>query len=64
MLGGFWTLSFTIPDKVQGPYPEENFTAQSLLLYGYEAVKELNESSRFSLVVVFFWSQTFLIWFS
>ena len=35
-------------------HPEENFTAQSLLLYGYGAVKELNESSHFSLVVVFF----------
>ena len=32
---------------------EENFTAQSMLLYGYGAVKELNESSHFSLVVVF-----------
>ena len=44
--------------------PGENFTAQSLLLYGYGAIKELNESSHFSLVVVFFWSQTFLICFS
>ena len=34
--------------------PEENFTAQSLLLHGYGAIKELNESSHFSLVVVFF----------
>ena len=33
--------------------PEENFTAQSLLLYGYGAVKELSESSHFSLVVFF-----------
>ena len=42
--------------KVCGLYsnPEENFTAQSLLLYGYGAIKELNESSHFSLVVVFF----------
>ena len=34
--------------------PGENFTAQSLLLYGYGAVKELNESSHFSVIVVFF----------
>ena len=33
---------------------EENFTAQSSLLYGYGVVKELNESSHFSLVEVFF----------
>ena len=33
-------------------FPKENFTAQSLLLYGYGAVKELNESSHFSLIVV------------
>lgn len=33
--------------------PEENFAAQSLLLYGYGAVKELDESSHFSLVVFF-----------
>ena len=35
-------------------FQEENFTAQSLLLHGYGAVKELNESSHFSLIVVFF----------
>ena len=35
-------------------YPEENFTAQSLLIYGYGAIKEFNESSHFSLIVVFF----------
>ena len=34
--------------------PEENFTAQILLLYGYGAIKELNESSHFSVIVVFF----------
>ena len=34
--------------------PEEDFTAQSLLIYSYWAVKELNESSHFILVAVFF----------
>ena len=45
-----------LPQRISIPKEpsKENFTAQSLLLYGYGAVKELNESSHFSLVVVFF----------
>ena len=40
--------------KVYGRHvPEANFTAQSLLLYSYGAKKEINKSSHFSLVVVF-----------
>ena len=34
--------------------PEENFTAQSLLLYGSGIINKLNESSDFILFVVFF----------
>ena len=41
---------------------KKNFTTQSLLLYGYGAVKELNKSSHFSLIVVFF-SRLFLLKF-
>ena len=45
--------SHPVAEVVQWQLPEDNFTAQSLLLYGYEAVKELNESSHFSLVAFF-----------
>ena len=51
----YQAMSWNISPRVYRRHnPGENFTAQSLLLHGYGAVKELNESSHFRLVGVFF----------